>query len=158
MKIKLPEGLKNFDMAVAVLRRLPKHLNWFHGKRIRELPEDQLRQGSRYLRPFTTLEIWLASKGVFVVRTHRAYFLRDNAVHELGVAREEWGSIAKHYPLLTTAAVPKLLTTPALLSRFLKERGLKPPRHIFSDSASFVAEELPAMSSTYINSPTHHAC
>lgn len=158
MKPKFPEGMLTFDLPITRVYKLPKHLAWFFGSRISGLSPDEIRVGNTgTLRPFTTLEVWLAMGGVFVSRRKTARYL-DSRNRLINIPQRLWANYALlNYPLLTSLGVPKLLSCRESLGAWLKEAGIKPPAHIFSFTASFVAEELPTAETTSLNPPATHA-
>lgn len=157
MKIKLPEGLKKFDIPTYVLRRLPSHLAWYKAGPIRNMDETELRFRDGHLRPFTTLEVWLIQQGVECTRLRTAYFL-CSAGCKYVAPRSSWQTRLVHgSPMLTGSPLPLWQTNKKRLIAWLAEHKLVPPPHIFSPANDFVAEELPTPTSTYINTPATHA-
>ena len=156
MKIKLPEGLRKFDIPTYVLRALPRHLAWYKAGPIRAMDETDLRFRDGHLRPFTTLEVWLIERGVPCTRLRTAYYVADG--HKYTTARYLWGDrLLAGLTMLTGSPLPLWQTNKGRLLAWLAERKLVPPPHIFSPATDFVAEELPTPTSTYINTPATHA-
>lgn len=156
MKIKLPEGLKKFDIPTYVLRRLPSHLAWYKAGPIRNMDETELRFRDGHLRPFTTLEVWLIQQGVSCTRLRTAYVVSDGGKYT--AAQYRWRELlGAGYVFLTGSPLPLWQTNKKRLIAWLAEHKLVPPPHIFSPANDFVAEELPTPTSTYINIPATHA-
>ncbi len=157
MKLKLPEGLRRFDIPDFKLRSLPSHLAWYNASPVRTMTDDESRIGLRQVRPFTTLEVWLIDQGVVTSRANNAYFL-DSRRRKNPMPMSVWRDrIKSNYPALTASPLPLWQSRHSSLVKWLSERNLTPPAHIFSPASDFVAEELPTSNTSYINPPATHA-
>jgi len=156
MKIKLPEGLRKFDIPTYVLRRLPSHLAWYKAAPVRAMDETELRFRDGHLRPFTTLEVWLIQQGVSCTRLRTAYHLSGGSKY--ATAQSMWAArLNAGSTLLTGSPLPLWQTNKKRLIAWLAEHKLVPPSHIFSPANDFVAEELQTPESIQTNTSATHA-
>ena len=156
MKIKLPEGLKKFDIPTYVLRQLPRHLAWYKAGPINAMDETELRYRDGHLRPFTTLEVWLIQQGVPCTRLRTAYYLAGG--DKYATAQSMWAArINAGDTLLTGAPLPLWQANKGRLLAWLAKHKLVPPPHIFSPATDFVAEELQTPDSIQTNTSATHA-
>lgn len=140
---KAEKLLAGFDeVEPVILPPLPKHLAWNNGAFFRRCSKEEMTFGKKRLRPATTLEAWIAIQSCqrschFLTGSWYEVPEEDDIIEvDLEFDGPSFDNLA------TTSRIPASFLHTDTLAKWLARRSLTPPACVFTNTASFVAEEL----------------